>query len=408
MTPNNNKFDLTFLLYNNSTKAEIISLSKEYAFEYENVLLFDFRVNRGCSITWNDAIEYVYHSKPNYFSSLIIVNDDIVFLEDSFVKFIDCVLSNPDVPVVNSGDIALDGFSVFSYSRFAYEKIGYFDENIRPAYFEDTDFASRIQKQNFKTLECKINITHVGSSSIPENDLRLEFDNIHLPRTKTYYHNKWDNPVIYNGFPTNFVWPFNRREENYRISYGQRKRPHPAFTNIKEIPFAFDKFEELKNTRSDINEHLQSVYQHVKGSNVAVSLGISRGYSAFALLMGCQHHITLDPAPNQEAVNFLSEYFGDKSEVKIQNTDDPIDLEEIDVLFIDYIHTCDWVDREIKAHAHKVKKLIFFHDTASFGDVGEDGGEGIKKPILDFLLANDEWRILYCENKNNGMIIIGK
>jgi hypothetical protein len=62
----------------------------------------------------------------------------------------------------------------------------------------------------------------------------------------------------------------------------------------------------------------------------------------------------------------------------------------------------------MKSHAHKVKKFIFFHDTFSFGDIGEDGKEGIKKPILDFLLTNEEWRIYYCENNNNGMIIIGK
>jgi len=405
---NNDVFDLTILLYNNSTKQDIINLCKEYSFEFNFIQLLDIRSNRGCSLTWNDAIEYVYHTKPNYFSSLIIVNDDIQFLDDSFVLFVNNALANPDVAVITSGDISLDGYSVFSYSRFAYEKIGYFDENIRPAYFEDADFASRIEKQNLKMMEFKINILHVGSSSIPENDLRSEFDNVHLPRTKSYYHSKWDNPVIYNGFPTNFIWPFNRSEEKYRISYWQRKRPYPAFTNIKEISFAFDKFDEIKNTRSDINEHLQSIYQHVKGCNVAVSLGVSRGYSAFALLMGCQHHITIDPAPNQDAINLLSEYFGGKSEVKIQNTDESIELEEIDVLFIDYVHTSECVEKEMKAHAHKVKKLIFFHDTASFGDVGEDGKEGIKKPILDFLLANDEWRILYCENKNNGMIIIGK
>ena len=405
---NDNNFDLTILLYNNSTKHEIINICKEYAFEYDFIQLYDVRSNRGCSITWNDAIEYVYHVKPNYFSSLIIVNDDIQFLEDSFILFVNNALANPDIPVITCGNISADGYSVFSYSRFAYEKVGFFDENIRPAYFEDADFVSRIEKQNLKMMEFKINISHVGSSSIPENDLKYEFDNVHLPRTKDYYHLKWNNPIIFKGFPTRFIWPFDRIEEKYRITYWQRKRPHPTFTNIKELSFAFDKFEEIKNTTSDINQHLQSIYQHVKGCNVAVSLGVSRGYSAFALLMGCQHHITVDPAPNQDAINFLSDYFGQKSEVIIQNTDEPIELEEFDVLFVDYVHTGECVEKEIKAHAHKVKKFIFFHDTQSFGDVGEDGKDGIKKPILDFLLANEEWRVLYCENKNNGMMILGK
>lgn len=405
---NNHTFDLTILLYNNSTKQEIIDICKEYAFEHNNIQLQDIRCNRGCSITWNDAIEYVYHSKANYFSSLIIVNDDIQFLEDSFVKFVNCVLNNSDIPVVTSGDINADGYSVFSYSRFAYEKVGYFDENIRPAYFEDADFASRIEKLNFKQLEYKINILHKVSASIPENDLRSEFDNIHLPRTKAYYRSKWDNPIIHKGFPTNYIWPFNRIEEKFRISYWERKRPHPAFTNIKEIPFAFNKFEELKNTRSDINEHLESIYQHTKGCNVAVSLGVSRGYSAFALMLGCQNHITVDPNPNAEALNLLNDYFGSKSKVIIQETSQEINLAEFDVLFIDYVHTADCVESELKAHAHKVKKFILLHDTSTFGDIGEDGKEGIKKPIADFLLKNEDWRIVYIENKNNGMIILAK
>ena len=405
---NDNEFNLSILLYNNSIKQDIIDICKEYTLKFNNIQLFDVRCNRGCSLTWNDAIEYVYYSRANYFSSLIIINDDIEFLEDSFALFVKNVLNNPDIPVITSGDISSDGYSVFSYSRFAYEKIGFFDENIRPAYFEDADFVSRIEKLNLNKMEFKINILHKGSASIPDNDLRSEFDNIHLPRTKSYYHSKWDNPVIFKGFPVNFIWPFNRVEEKYRISYSQRKRPHPAFTNIKEISFAFDKFDEIKNTSSDINQHLESIYQHVKGCNVAVSLGISRGFSAFALLMGCQHHITVDPAPNQDALNLLFEYFGQKSEVLIQNTYEPLELEEFDVLFIDYVHTSECVEKEIKAYAHKVKKFIFFHDTNSFGDVGEDGKEGIKKPILDFLLENEEWRVLYCENKNNGMFILGK
>jgi GT2 family glycosyltransferase len=171
---NNNVFDLTILLYNNSTKQDIIDICKEYAFEFNNIQLFDVRCNKGCSLTWNDAIEYVYYSRANYFSSLIIVNDDIEFLEDSFVLFVKNAIANPDIPVITCGDISADGYSIFSYSRFAYEKIGFFDENIRPAYFEDADFVSRIEKLNLQNMEFKINFLHKGSASIPDNDLRWE------------------------------------------------------------------------------------------------------------------------------------------------------------------------------------------------------------------------------------------
>ena len=147
---NDNFYDLSILLYNNSNKQEIINLCKEYSFEYDCVRLFDYRVNRGCSITWNDAIEFVYHTTNNYFSALFIVNDDIEFLEDSFLQFADTVLKNPQIPVITMKPIKNgDSYSLFAYTRFAYEKIGFFDENIRPAYFEDADFVNRIKKLGF-------------------------------------------------------------------------------------------------------------------------------------------------------------------------------------------------------------------------------------------------------------------
>ncbi len=400
---NDDVFDLTILLYNNSIKTEIINLCKKYAFDYDFIQLNDIRSNRGCSITWNDAIEYVYHTNANVFSTLIIVNDDIEFFKDSFTSFVDVVLKNPDIPVITG-----DGYSIFSYSRYAYEKVGFFDENIRPAYFEDSDFVSRIQKMNLPELDVSLDINHKGSASIPENNLRSEFDNVHLPRTKRYYKNKWDNPLSYNGFPTRFIWPFNRIEEKYRISYFQRKKPHPVFSNIEECPHAFERFEQIKNTRSDINQLLQCIYDHTKGCKIAVSLGIGKGDVAFTLMLTCQHHISIDPNPSQDTLNFLNDYFGSKSSYLIQNTSEPIEANKIDVLFIDSTHNADTVEKELKAHAHKVQKLIIFHDTYTFGEIGEDGGQGINKAIVDFLLLNEEWKILFSTNINNGLIILGK
>ena len=405
---NNNFYDLSIFLYNNSGNQEIVDICKEYAFEYSFIHLFDYRINRGCSITWNDAIEYVYFLKPNYYSSLIFVNDDIEFLENSFVDFVQASLENPDIPVITSGDISADGYSVFSYSRFAYEKIGFFDENIRPAYFEDADFATRIEKLNLNYKEHKININHIGSASGSNSEAKHELESIHLPRTKGYYHKKWNNPVIFNGFPTRYPWPFDRLEEKYRISYWERKRPHPTFTNITEMPFAFERFELIKNSVSDINEHVETIFNITKGCKTAVSLQIGKGDAAFSLLLGCQLHISVDPNPAQDTINFLNEYFGKKSIVIRQNTCESIDVENFDVLMVDSHHTASNVEKELKAHAHKVNKFIIFHDTFLYGEVGDDGGEGIKKPIYEFLSNNQEWKIIHEANNNNGLIILAK
>ena len=400
---NNDVYELSILLYNNSSKQDIIDLCKEYAFEYDCIQLYDVRCNKGCSLTWNDAIEYVYHTNSNKFSSLLILNDDIEFFDDSFLQFVEVVLKNPEVPVITA-----DGYSIFSFSRLAYEKVGYFDENIRPAYFEDSDYASRIQKLNLPELDVRFNILHKGSASIPENNLRSEFDNIFLPRTKKYYHRKWNNPVIFNGFPTRYIWPFDRLEEKYKIGYSERKKPHPYFSTLTECPHAFERFENIKNESSDINEHVDVIFKYTKGCNIAVSLGIGKGDAAFALLLGCQHHISIDPNPSQDTLNFLNDYFGSKSSYRIQSTKEDLDIEEFDVLFVDSFHNADYVGQELKTHAHKVNKFIIFHDTFIYGKTGEDGTEGILKPINDFLNENDKWEIIYETDINNGLIILAK
>lgn len=406
---NNNYYDLNILLYNNSNKKDIIKTCKYYANNLDCVQLFDFRYNRGCSITWNDAIEYVYFSNSNEYACLIIVNDDIEFLENSFIEFVDAILKNPRVPVLTMSPIKdADHYSLFSYSRFAYEKVGYFDENIRPAYFEDADFINRIRISKFEEKSVDLKLNHHGSASIPNNNLRWEFDNIHLPRTKDYYKKKWNNPQLHTGFPVNNTWPFERSEEKFYIDYSQRKKPHKYFSTVKDLPKAYEKFEEIKVTKSDIYQHLEKVFQLTLGCNIAVCLGLARGEAAFALALSCNKVFVLDENPSSEIETIVSEYFTNKFKVLRQNTHEPIEFDEIDVLFIDSIHTAETVKNELIAHAHKVKKYIIFHDTYTFGNIGEDGGEGILEPIANFMLENEEWKVISTENINNGMIILAK
>lgn len=59
-------------------------------------------------------------------------------------------------------------------------------------------------------------------------------------------------------------------------------------------------------------------------------------------------------------------------------------IEETDVLFIDTLHTYQQLYAELLRHAEKVRSLILLHDTVAFGQVGEDGGEGLVKAIYDF------------------------
>jgi len=398
---NSNHYELDILLFNNSNRQDIISLCKELSYENEEIRLFDNRTNRGCSVCWNDAIEHVFVHDQNKYAALIIVNDDTKFNNNSFVELVDYVTKNPDHAVIKGA-----GYSVFGYTRLAYEKLGFFDENIYPAYFEDTDFSARIQNSGLSEIDYAVDISHIGSSSIPSNNLRRTFEEVYLPRTRAYYHKKWNNPVLHDGFPIRHNNPFGRSGAGFNIPFYLRKGAYHYANLKKDIAFAYEKFDELKATCSDIYKHLDTIYKYAKNCDVGIELGCGTGKSSFALLMGLQTLYSCDIYHLETTYDLINPYFGERF-VRYHGSSFDFDLiEEADLLFVDSHHTYETVSKELNLHGHKIKKYIMFHDTVAYGEIGEDGGVGILKAINEFLEANPEWKIVYQVDYNNGFMII--
>ena len=97
-----------------------------------------------------------------------------------------------------------------------------------------------------------------------------------------------------------------------------------------------------------------------------------------------------------------------------------IEIDEVDLLFIDTLHTYNQLRTEMKLHAGKTRKYILLHDTASFGRVDEDmygrashrvkemkkTKAGIRTAMEDFLEANGEWSIELDVANNNGLTVL--
>jgi len=398
---NSNIYDLDILMFNNSERKDIIVTCTELAYLHEEIRLIDYRTNRGCSVCWNDAIEHVFVHDQNKYAALIICNDDIKFNHTSFPDFIKGVTSNPDCVVIKGAD-----YSVFGYTRLAYEKIGYFDENIYPAYFEDSDFSARLQKLDLKEIDVPADISHVGSSSIPSNGLRNTFEAVYLPRTRAYYHKKWNNPVLHDGFPIRHNNPFGRSGAGFRIPFYLRKGAYHYANLKKDIEFAFERFEELKSVESDIYKHLDTIFKYAKNCDVGIEFGCRTGNSTFALLMGLHTLYSCDIEHLDYAYNLINPYFGERF-VRFHGSSFDFDLiDEADLLFVDSYHTYETVNKELTLHGHKIKKYIMFHDTDTFGEIGEDGGKGIMYAINEFLESNPEWKIVHNVAYNNGFMVI--
>lgn len=85
-----------------------------------------------------------------------------------------------------------------------------------------------------------------------------------------------------------------------------------------------------------------------------------------------------------------------------------IELEETDLLFIDTLHTYEQLRQELFLHGNKARKYIIFHDTYTFGLIGEDGQKGLLPAIAEFLQNNPQWMVLEDLKNNNGLMVLGK
>jgi len=173
------------------------------------------------------------------------------------------------------------------------------------------------------------------------------------------------------------------------------------------------KYETLKQTPSDINEHLETLKKYSEECETVIELGTGQTVSTWAFLAAKpKKFITVDIMhPSERGIDF-DQIINEANNLNIDfefilSDSRTIDLPEHDLLFIDTMHNYDVLKEELSKHHNKVKKYIIFHDTISFGNKDEFGnGIGIVPAIKDFLKNNPEWKEKETYTNNNGLSIL--
>lgn len=104
--------------------------------------------NKGCGPSWNYIIK-------NSEGPWLIVGNDIAFLPGSLKSFDETLEKNPEADMIFG-----DGYNSFLMMEKGFKRIGDFDENFYPAYYEDVDHwyrgtlieATRVGVPSFKRL----------------------------------------------------------------------------------------------------------------------------------------------------------------------------------------------------------------------------------------------------------------
>lgn len=186
--------------------------------------------NRGLARSWNEIINASLDDETDV---IMLINDDVTFLDGTFDKFIDfardrnledlCFASGFEK---NNNVFRTQGFACCTIGRNVIETIGYFDENFCPAYYEDVDFMMRVQLANVRFHMDERWIVNHDRGSTLRNDWFLELKmKFQRRRIQRYFDCKWG---MENGLRTHAT-PFGRPEFDLTISWDRRAAPYGTF-----------------------------------------------------------------------------------------------------------------------------------------------------------------------------------
>lgn len=222
-----------FVIINNNGKNElneqldnICKLNHKFI---DKIKVCHMPANIGVGGAWNLIIK-CYMNCPYW----IICNDDVAFGTGFLKEMAETTENNPDVGMIHGykGDFDIGSWDLFLIRDHTIQNYGLFDENLYPAYAEDSDYLMRIIHKPIKRiLELQSNYYHgfgnkneyykEGSQiSKTDSDLRekLNFSNsVNID----YLHKKWgdhwrtcwptetpfgkDYPISYTTYDLNFV-----------------------------------------------------------------------------------------------------------------------------------------------------------------------------------------------------------
>lgn len=182
----------------------------------DNVILKPYYKNRGLSKSWNEGILDAWKRKA---MGVVIVNDDCVFPTFGDVDIMASATIDNWITAANVG------YSCIGVSRKAFDKVGCFDENIFPAYYEDCDYSRRLSLAGISIAQCEATVEHEGSGTIKKSP-ELNDQNLHtMMAIQRYYRAKWGG---LNGEELYRI-PFNDPRFTFYIHPTARHEPYPKY-----------------------------------------------------------------------------------------------------------------------------------------------------------------------------------
>jgi len=187
------------------------------------------------------------------------------------------------------------------------------------------------------------------------------------------------------------------------------------------------KYEQLRNTPSDINEHLPTLKKYAEECDTIVEMGVRNIVSTWAFLSAKPKKlISLDLYNPSVYGGNLDEVYDATNEIEtdfsfVEGDSLTYNMNQCDLLFIDTWHDFLQLKKELNRHHKQVKKYIILHDTTTFGFKDENIYEnydetrdetnlpkGLYSAVDEFLSQNRDWVLWEKKPNNNGLTVLKK
>ena len=167
------------------------------------------------------------------------------------------------------------------------------------------------------------------------------------------------------------------------------------------------RYRRLCEERTDINEHLPTLFNLATQCRTVTELGVCHAVSTSAFVAARPEQLRCCDIVRQSEVDTVAKQAADAGiQFSFELGDSrQIEARACDLLFIDSRHTRDQLAAELELHGPLVARWIVLHDTVTFGERGEDGGEGLLPAVREFL-ARHPWRIAKEYTNNNGLMVL--
>lgn len=219
---------------NNQAQGYEALASIQTEFQWEPFIIPNWKYKWCLSKAWNEGIMRALAKGYDHF---LVINDDILMSPYSIDQMAlelerndGCVMVTPTNV---RGSISIDEFENISVNFFPPEdylhpspdfscflineetwvNIGMFDENFKPAYFEDNDYHRRILLADKKALRAtNIPFYHYGSQTQNKDVFNPAVPSILFELNRAYYFRKW------GGFPGGETYSYPYNDSNIPIN----------------------------------------------------------------------------------------------------------------------------------------------------------------------------------------------